>query len=99
MSNSFKNYDNKKLNILDKFSSNEWLFEQIFGDKSVAMYDLEKEKLKNLLIQVYWFTDIEELFPPEIDLDKINNSLKTMFRFNTFDPNKIQQTDVDDIEI
>jgi len=81
MFESWQNIDNKKVNILQKFTSNVWLLEQIFWEKWFALYDMEKEKTKNILESVYWISDVYDVFWPELDEGKVWKILSTMFRY------------------
>ena len=69
-------------NILWKFTNNTWLLDKIFWKEGIILYNEEKEKIKRILFEVYWLKDIYDIFDPELDEEKIDRTLKTIFRFN-----------------
>ena len=69
--------------ILDRFISNVWLFKNIFGWELTKkiVYNTEKEKVKNILFEIYWKKDVFKLFTEEVDERKVDNTLKTLFQY------------------
>lgn len=67
--------------VIDRFIQNTWLFDKIFGDRWLAIYHSDREKLKLQLQQVYWYDDVFDIFPPELDIDKTDMLLKTLFTY------------------
>jgi hypothetical protein len=68
--------------ILSKFTKNTWLLDKIFWGEGIILYNEDKEKAKRLLKEVYWYDKIYDLFEPELDEEKIDRTLRTIFRFN-----------------
>lgn len=68
--------------ILDRFLWNIWLFQNVFWEitKNIV-YDTEKEKVKTLLYKLYWKTDVFDLFPAELNEERVNGTLKTLFTY------------------
>lgn len=71
-----------KQRIIEKFITNIWLFENVFWKVTdLIVYDTEYEKAKRILSQVYWYKDVYDLFPAELDERKVNETLKTLFTY------------------
>lgn len=69
--------------ITDKFLSVVWLFENVLWKYSNNIaYNQKREKVKRLLKEVYWYKDIEKLFPPELDDASVDRFLRTVFTYN-----------------
>lgn len=59
-----------------------WLFENIFWKYANQIaYNNEKEMAKKILAEVYWYVDIYDFFPSEIDEEKMNKTLNTIFNY------------------
>lgn len=72
----------KNQKIIDKFLSNVWLFENVFWKSTdLIIYDNDKEKMKRFLYQLYGKKDTFDLFPAELDNDRMNTTLKTLFTY------------------
>ena len=68
--------------ILKKLMTNYGLFENMFwkyGDN--ILYNTEKEMAKRFLIKVYGKTDVNILFPEEIDREDYEKTLNTIFTY------------------
>lgn len=77
--------------ISDRFLSNIWLFENMLGKYApLVAIDQEKERIKRILIEVYGFKDINDLFPPELDKDAMDRLLKTVFTYHD-EPHELEQ--------
>jgi len=76
--------------ITERFLSNIWLFENMFWKyaNNVA-YNQKKEKIKKILFEVYGYKDIYEFFPPELDNERVNKVLQTIFTY--YDPMDLQE--------
>ena len=73
---------NQRETILKKLMTNYWLFENMFwkyGDN--ILYDTEREKAKRFLRIVFHKTDVNILFPEEIDKEDYEKTLKTIFTY------------------
>lgn len=67
--------------IIDKFTEQEGLFDRVFGDRWLALYISDREKLKSYLTNAFWFTDVYDIFPPELDIEKTQDIMKTIFTY------------------
>lgn len=69
--------------ITDRFLSVIWLFENVFWKyaNNIA-YNQKREKLKRILREVYWYKDIDSMFPAEIDEKSVDRVLRTVFTYN-----------------
>jgi hypothetical protein len=71
-----------KEKLLDRLLTAVWLFENIFWKYSDRIvYNAQSEKIKNLLYNVYWLTDVYIIFPHEVDEIKTKELLKTMYTY------------------
>lgn len=71
--------NNHKL-ITEKFLSNVWLFESMLGRFApLIAIDQDKQKIKKILCDVYWYKDIYDLIPDELHYNNVNKVLKTVF--------------------
>jgi len=68
--------------IVDKFLSNTGLIPNIFGRYSDKMiFSTEKEKAKNILFNVYWYKDIFDVVPQQVDEDQTINLIKVLNQY------------------
>lgn len=82
--------------ILSKFTKNTWLLDKIFWWEGIILYNEEKEKTKKLLKEVYWL-DVYDMFDPELDEQKIDRTLRTIFRFNDLQlPDNLEEPSIFD---
>ena len=68
--------------ILKKLMTHYWLFENMFwkyGDDII--YDTDRELARKILKQWYSKTDVDKYFPEQVDVEKYNNTLKTIFTY------------------
>jgi len=72
--------------ILNSLNEDIWLFQKILWDKEIALYNLEKEKMKKVLYEVYWMKDVYEVIWPELDETKLDRIMTTIFRFTWWTP-------------
>jgi len=77
-------YSSTVWNILGFFSRNVWLIEQIFWNNQKILFKQEKEKAKHILVTVYWYINVYEIFPSEYDEEKIERILQTLFKFQNY---------------
>jgi hypothetical protein len=69
--------------ISDRFLSSIGLFENMFWRYSnLIAYNQEKERIKKILADVYWYKDIYEFIPSELDNESVNQVLKTVFTYH-----------------
>lgn len=74
--------------LLDKLLAVQWIFENIFWKfVDQIVYNQRKEKLKNILYNVYGYHDTYSIFRPEVDENKTHSILKTMFTY--YDPPQV----------
>lgn len=65
--------------IIDKLLTSVGLYDQIYGKNTdLFLFNQEREQEKNLLTNVFWYTDTEELFPREVD-EKRNTKMTRIF--------------------
>jgi len=69
--------------ITDRFLSVIWLFENVFWKyaNNIA-YKQDREKIKRVLKQVYWYEDIDKLFPAEVDQNSVDRVMRTIFTYH-----------------
>jgi hypothetical protein len=68
--------------IFDELVKSTWLYEKIFWKLlSDLVYDQELEKRKNILTNVYWFRNIDNIFKKEIERDEFENLSKIIFKY------------------
>lgn len=73
---------NQKQKIVDRLMSNIWLFENIFWKiTDNVVYDEQKEKAKLFLDKIYWKKDVREIFPKELDTQKVNQTMDKLFQY------------------
>ncbi len=79
--------------ILKKLMTNYWLFENMFwkyGDD--ILYDQERELARKILKNAFWKKDVDVYFPEQVDMEKYNSTLKTIFTYydnaNEWEPKK-----------
>ena len=73
---------NNRFTIVDRLMTVVWLFESVFGRYTdLIIYDQEKEKAKRFLREIYGKTDVDDLFPPELDTEQFNNTMKILFQY------------------
>lgn len=68
--------------ILKKLMTNYWLFENMFwkyGDD--ILYDQERELARKILKNAFWKKDVDLYFPEKVDMEKYNETLKTIFTY------------------
>ncbi len=69
-------------NILDRLMSVVGIFESVFWKfTDLIVYDEEKEKVKRILKEVYWYTDVDRIFPPELDYESFEKTSKVLFTY------------------
>lgn len=74
------NYQREK--VIDKLLSSTGLFESIFGKAhDMIILNEKKEHIKHYLYTVFWFSDVYDIFPKELDDDMTERYLKTMFTY------------------
>ena len=66
--------------VLQHFSKDVWLLEKIFWKSSDILYNFEFEKAKQRLESVYNKEDISEVFPSQLDEEKLTWILDILFR-------------------
>lgn len=69
--------------ILDRLMSYNGVITQVYwkyADKIV--YDQSRERAKNILYHVYWYKDIFELLPPELDESKTIDHVRTLMQID-----------------
>jgi len=66
--------------ILQHFSKDVWLLEKIFWKSSDILYNFEFEKAKQRLAGVYTKKDIDDVFPSQLDEEKLTKILDILFR-------------------
>jgi len=66
--------------ILQHFSKDVWLLEKIFWKSSDILYNFEFEKAKQRLAWVYTKKDIDDVFPSQLDEEKLTKILDILFR-------------------
>lgn len=68
--------------ILTKIFAFNGLFRKIFGDlHDTIVYDTEAEHCRRMLREVWWFKDIDDMFPPVLEKKRYFSTLETVFRF------------------
>ena len=68
--------------ITKKFLSSIWLFENVLWKYSdLVAINQEKENIKKILYEVYWYKDIYDFIPKKLDNDSVDKFLKTMFTY------------------
>lgn len=70
--------------ILNHFEKNVWLLERVFWEQGIVMYENQYERVRNQLKTVHWFNDIDEIFPSELDEEKMRSILDILFRVPTY---------------
>ena len=68
--------------ITDRFLHVVGLFQNVlwkYADQ--VAYNQDKEQIKKVLHEVYWYKDIYDLVPPELDKDSTDRFLKTVFTY------------------
>jgi hypothetical protein len=66
--------------ILQHFKKDTGLLEKIFWKSSDILYDFEFEKAKQRLKSVYNKQDVDEVFPSQLDEEKLRSILDILFR-------------------
>jgi hypothetical protein len=69
--------------LLDRLMSYNGVISQIYGkyaDKIV--YDQSRERAKHLLYHIYWYKDIFDLLPPELDEQKTMDHVRTLMNID-----------------
>lgn len=71
--------------IIDTLVKSIWILEQIFGyeGKDLIFYDTEREESKNFLKNL-GYEDVESLFPPRPDEEKLFRTLWHLFNHNEY---------------
>lgn len=68
--------------IVDSLMSNIWLFENIFWKiTDNVVYDENREKAKLILKKVFHKKDVDDLFPRELDMIKVNSTMDRLFQY------------------
>lgn len=66
--------------ITDKFISVVWLVENaLWRFSNDVIYNQKKERCKKILSEVYWFKDIYEFMPAEVEQENLDKFLRTVF--------------------
>ena len=69
--------------ISDKFLSNIWLFENMLWKYSwLVAINQDKERIKKILFEVYWYKDIYDFVPAELDKESMDQVLRTVFTYH-----------------
>lgn len=67
--------------IQERLMASVWLFESILWKYSNSVaYNSDKEVYKKILFEM-WFKDIYEVVNPEVDMEKMNKFLNTVFTY------------------
>jgi len=70
-------------NIVKKFLSNIWLFENVLWKYSnLVAINQKKEKIKKILFEVYGYKDIYDIVPQELDKEGMDKFLRTLFTYH-----------------
>ncbi|NOQ50459.1 MAG: hypothetical protein GQ557_02180 [Mycoplasmataceae bacterium] len=70
-------------NIVKKFLSNIWLFENVLWKYSnLVAINQKKEKIKKILFEVYGYKDIYDVVPQELDNEWVDKFLRTLFTYH-----------------
>lgn len=72
--------------ILNHFSKDVWLLEKIFWKSSDILYNFEFEKSKKRLENVYNKKDVDQVFPSQLDEEKLKWILDILFRVPNYWP-------------
>ena len=68
-------------NIIDRFLSNIWLWEKVFGKLlPYVVWDRKREGAKKVLSKIYKFEDVESLFDKSIDKKEFTKHSKILFQ-------------------
>lgn len=68
--------------ISDRFLSNIGLFENMLGKyANLVAINQEKERIKKVLYEVYWYKDIYDFIPQELDKESMDKVLNTVFSY------------------
>lgn len=68
--------------IFDKLVKQSWLYEKIFWKLLPDLvYDQQIEKRKNVLKNVYWFRDVDDVFKKDIERWEFENLSKIIFKY------------------
>lgn len=70
--------------ILQHFTKDVWLLEKIFWKSSDILYNFEFEKARTRLEKVYNKKDVDEVFPSQLDEEKLKSILDILFRVPNF---------------
>lgn len=64
---------------LSRLKQNVWLMESVVGSVWHIFIN-ERQKVKNELREVYWFDDIDDVFPDEVDRDYLKLLFDQIFK-------------------
>ena len=68
--------------IMDRLMLVVGLFESVYGKLTdLIVYDNDKEKGKRILKEVYHKTDVDSLFPPELDEQRFDRVSTILFQY------------------
>jgi len=78
--------------ILKKLMTHYGLFENMFWKYwDDIIYDTDRELARKILKEWYNKTDVDKYFPEQVDVEKYNTTLKTIFTY--YDNNDWNKTD------
>lgn len=73
---------NKTQSIVDRLLSSTWLYDKIYWKNTdLFLFDKEREDLRNNLKSVFGYTDIDYIFPKEVDDRRVTKMTKIFFTF------------------
>ena len=72
----------KENRVLDKLIKSVWIIDSVFGEHSPQLiYNTNRERIKGLLYRVYKKKDVYDVFPRDIDTDKLFSTLRTLYGY------------------
>lgn len=78
--------------IVNQFMANVWLYEKTFGKLlDFIARETETEERRNLLKNVYWYTDIDYVIPKRLDRKALEKKTKILFNYNNKDDGSWEQ--------
>lgn len=74
--------EKEKNRILDRLLSSVGIIDSVFGEHSdQIIYNTPRERVKGLLYRVRNKTDVYDVFPRDLDTDKLFSTLRTLYGY------------------
>lgn len=78
--------------ISDKFLSNIWLIENVLWKFTrFIIVRQDKERYKKMLYEVYWYKDIYDFIPEQIDHKNLDSFMNRMMTYHELPEEKIKE--------